>query len=77
MAYALIIHLGYGFNLYGDARAHTIQPNQYLNGKNIEFMDLNYNLILFPFVKNKLRGQKFSTSEKAVDAFKMYVLEIL
>ena len=31
---------------------------------------------LFPHVKNKMRGQRFSTSEEAVDAFRMYVLEI-
>ena len=31
---------------------------------------------LFPNVKNKLRGQRFSTREDAVDAFKQHVLEI-
>ncbi|GBP46391.1 hypothetical protein EVAR_36371_1 [Eumeta japonica] len=31
---------------------------------------------LFSSVKNKLRGQRFSSNEKAVDAFKMHVLEI-
>ena len=31
---------------------------------------------LFPHVKNKMRGQHFSTPEEAVDAFRMYVLEI-
>jgi len=29
---------------------------------------------LFPRIKNKLRDQHFSTSEEAVDAFKMHVL---
>ncbi|XP_025154440.1 histone-lysine N-methyltransferase SETMAR-like [Harpegnathos saltator] len=31
---------------------------------------------LFPQIKNKLRGQRFSTPEEAVDAFKMHVLEV-
>ncbi|GBP81000.1 hypothetical protein EVAR_68811_1 [Eumeta japonica] len=31
---------------------------------------------LFPIAKNKLRGQRFSGREEAVDAFKMHVLEI-
>ena len=31
---------------------------------------------LFPYVKNKMRGQRFSTPEEAVDAFRMHVLEI-
>ena len=33
-------------------------------------------LFWFPYVKNKLRGQRFSTPEEAVDTFRMYVLEI-
>ncbi|GBP36802.1 Histone-lysine N-methyltransferase SETMAR [Eumeta japonica] len=32
---------------------------------------------LFPSVKNKLRGQHFSSREEAIDAFKMHVLKIL
>ena len=32
---------------------------------------------LFPYVKNKLRAQRFSTPEEAVEAFRMYVLGIL
>ena len=31
---------------------------------------------LFPYVKNKMRGQRFSTHEETVDAFRMHVLEI-
>ena len=31
---------------------------------------------LFPYVKNKMKGQHFSTPQKAVDAFRMHVLEI-
>ena len=30
----------------------------------------------FPYLKNKMRGQLFSTPEEAVDAFGMQVLEI-
>ena len=33
-------------------------------------------LFLFPYVKYKTRGQRFSTPEQAVDAFRMHVLEI-
>ena len=33
-------------------------------------------LFLFPYVKNKMRGQRFSTPEETVDAFRMHVLEI-
>ena len=31
---------------------------------------------LFPYVKTKMRGQRFSTPKEAVDAFRMHVLEI-
>ena len=31
---------------------------------------------LFPYVKTKMRGQRFSTPEEAVDAFRMHVLQI-
>ena len=31
---------------------------------------------LFPYVKNKMKDQRFSTPEEAVDAFSMHVLEI-
>ena len=31
---------------------------------------------LFPYVKNKMRDQRFSTFEEAVDAFRMHILEI-
>ena len=33
-------------------------------------------LFLFPYVKNKIRGQSFSTPEETVDAFRMHVLQI-
>ena len=35
----------------------------------------NY-FFLFPYVKDKIRGQCFPTPEEAVDAFRMHVLEI-
>ena len=31
---------------------------------------------LFSCVKNKMRGQRYSTPEEAVDAFRMHVVEI-
>ena len=31
---------------------------------------------LFPYVKNKMRGQNFSISEEAVVAFRIHVLEM-
>ncbi|GBP69523.1 Histone-lysine N-methyltransferase SETMAR [Eumeta japonica] len=31
---------------------------------------------LFPIVKNKLRGRRFSSRKEAIDAFKMHVLEM-
>ena len=31
---------------------------------------------LFPYVRNKMRGQRFSTPEEMVDASRMHVLEI-
>ena len=33
-------------------------------------------IFLFPYIKNKIRGQRFSTPEEAVDAFRMHVSEI-
>ena len=30
---------------------------------------------LFPYVRNKMKGQHFSSPEEAVDEFKMHVLE--
>ena len=31
---------------------------------------------LFPNIKNKLRGQRFSSAKEAVDAFKNYIKEV-
>ena len=33
-------------------------------------------LFLFPYVKNKIKSQRFSTPEEAVDAFRMHVSDI-
>ena len=33
-------------------------------------------VFLFAYVKNKMRGQRFTTPEEAVDEFRMHVLEI-
>ncbi|GBP78261.1 hypothetical protein EVAR_66292_1 [Eumeta japonica] len=57
---------------------------RFLEGQNIELTghpmyspDLAPNdFYLFPSVKNKLRGQRFSNREEPADAFKMHVLEI-
>ena len=62
----------------------SAQTSAYLDGQNIELMghppyspDLAPNdFFLFPYVKNKLRGQRFSTPEEAVDAFKSHVSDI-
>ena len=31
---------------------------------------------LFPYLKNKMKGQCFSTPEEAIDAYRIHVLEI-
>lgn len=70
---------------HDNASSHTsAQTKEFLSGQNVELMghpayspDLAPNdYFLFPFVKNKLRGQRFSTPEEAVDAFKTHVLNI-
>lgn len=70
---------------HDNASCHTSQETTtFLDGQKIELMghppyspDLAPNdFYLFPNVKNKLRGQRFSTREDAVDAFKQHVLEI-
>ena len=66
--------------------SHTsAQTTAFLSPQNIDLMshppyspDLAPNdFVLFPYVKNKMNGQRFSTSEEAVDAFRMHVLEII
>lgn len=70
---------------HDNASCHTsAATTEYLNSQMIELTghppyspDLAPNdFYLFPSVKNKLRGHRFSTREEAVDAFKMHVLEI-
>lgn len=70
---------------HDNASSHTsAQTKEFLKLENIELMghppyspDLAPNdFFLFPYIKNKLRGQRFSTPEEAVDAFKMHVLEL-
>ena len=62
-----------------NASSHTSrQTIAYLTGQNVELMghppyspDLASNdFFLFPYVKNKLRGQRFSTPEEVVTTFK-------
>ena len=74
----LALHLDY-------ASCHTsAQTTAILSTQNIDWMshppyspDLLLNdLFLFPYVKNKMRDQRFSTPEKTVVAFRMHVLEI-
>lgn len=70
---------------HDNASSHTShQTSEYLATQNIELMghppyspDLapNY-FFLFPTIKNKLRGQRFSSPEGAVEAFKNHVLEL-
>lgn len=70
---------------HDNASSHTsAQTKEFLTGQNIELMghppyspDLAPNdFFLFPHIKKKLRGQRFSTPEEAVDAFKTLVLEV-
>lgn len=70
---------------HDNASSHTShQTSDFLSTQHIELMghppyspDLAPNdFFLFPSVKNKLRGQRFSTPEEAVDAFKTHVSEI-
>ena len=70
---------------HDNASSHTLaQTTVFLSTQNIDLMshppyspDLAPNgFFLFPYVKNKMRDQRFSTLEEAVDAFRMCVLEI-
>ena len=62
----------------------TAQTTSFLSTQNIDLMshaadspDLAPNdFFLFPYVKNKMRDERFSTPEETVDAFRMLVLEI-
>ena len=68
-----------------NASSHTsAQTTAFLSSQNIDLVshppyspDLAQNeFFLFLYVKNKIRGQGFSTPEEAVEAFRMHVLEI-
>ena len=70
---------------HDNASSHiSAQTTAFLSTQNINLMshtpyipNLAANdFFLFPYVKNKIRGQCFSTPEEAVDAFRMHVLEI-
>ncbi|GBP42888.1 Histone-lysine N-methyltransferase SETMAR [Eumeta japonica] len=69
---------------HDNASCHTSAgTTKFLEGQMIELGHPPYrpdlvpnDFYLFPSVKNKVRGQRFSSREGAVDAFKMHVLEI-
>lgn len=70
---------------HDNASTHTsAQTSEYLASENIELMghppyspDLAPNdFFLFPNIKKKMRGQRFSTPQEAVEAFKTHVLEL-
>lgn len=70
---------------HDNASSHTsTETKEFLTSQNIELTghppyspDLAPNdFFLFPHIKKKLRGQRFSTPEEAVDAFKTLVLKI-
>lgn len=69
---------------HDNASSHTsAQTSAYLSSQNIELIghppypDLAPNdFFLFPSMKNKLRDQRFSSPEEAVEAFKMHVLKV-
>ena len=62
----------------------SAQTTVFLSTQNIDLMshppyslDLAPNdFFIFPYVKNKMRSQRFSIPEEAVDAFRMHVLEM-
>jgi [histone H3]-lysine36 N-dimethyltransferase SETMAR len=70
---------------HDNASSHTAaRTKEFLEAQNIELMDhppyspdlAPNDFFLFPHIKNKLRGQRFTTPEEAVEAFKTYVLEV-
>ena len=73
--------------LYRDNASSHIsgQTTAFLSTQNIDLIshslyspDLVPNdFFLFPYVKNKMRGQGFTTPEEAIDAFRMHILETL
>ena len=70
---------------HDNASSHiSAQTTAFLSSQNIDLMshppyspDLAPNdIFLFLYVKNKMRDQRFSTPEKAFDAFRMHVSKI-
>lgn len=70
---------------HDNADSHTTtRIMEFLTPQNVELMDHPPNspdlapndFYLFPYVRNKLRGQRFSTPEEAVETFKTHVSEI-
>lgn len=70
---------------HDNASSHTsAQTSAFLTGQNVELMshppyspDLAPNdFFLFPHIKKKMRGERFSSPEDAVEAFKNHVLEV-
>ena len=63
----------------------SAQTTAFLGTQNFDLMshlpyssDLAPNdFFLYPYVKFKMRDQRFSTPEEAIDAYRMHVLEIL
>jgi histone-lysine N-methyltransferase SETMAR len=66
---------------HDNASAHTAKRTvEFLIGNNIELMTLcRYSpndFFLFTHIKNTMRGERFSSSEGAVEAFKLLVSEV-
>ena len=70
---------------HDNASSHTSgQTKTFLSSHNIELMGhppyspclAPNDFFLFPHIKKKMRGQRFSTPEEAVDMFKSHVLEV-
>ncbi|GBP60786.1 Histone-lysine N-methyltransferase SETMAR [Eumeta japonica] len=67
------------------SRYMSVETIRFLESQKFELLDhppysldlAPNNFYVFPSVKNKLRGQRFSSREEAVDAFKMHVLDIV
>ena len=70
---------------HDNASSHTsAQTTAFLSTQNIDLMShppysphlAPNDFFLFPYVKNKMRDQRFSTPKEEVDAFRMHALEI-
>ncbi|CAH1997966.1 unnamed protein product [Acanthoscelides obtectus] len=70
--------------LHQDKLAHSPKTRQYLTEENVELLDhppyspdvSPNDIFTFTKIKNRLRGQRFQSPEKAVDAFKNAVLDL-